>query len=267
MAMVPITMEKVVQMVVRGGHCGKKPVYLDIEQVNDDGVDRCFFRLSMKDRELSRALGRSLKNSTAIEILKQYRDEAVDEVFKTFLANEDPMADAEAVLLDRQKLMARCAVPDVVEIHLPAFQLEGGGQVRSQSMLIMSATRKTMSPCIEATEANFAWLAQACQHDWTQQLRKIKEELPQGTKRNRTMLEVEDLPKLPEPLKYDLSSQGKICIHFYQKVGSAWRKHAKSIGEEVYSGLETQEERDNMVLSLAKIMQNQYQKLQKDPED
>jgi hypothetical protein len=242
-------------LVLQGGHI-KKSMLLPCDYVENTP----FLSLKKSNRQLASALGKpSVKDNwsplTACDVfekMQQLRNDKVDKLIGAKMVSDDPFADASEFKIQasqRHRLFIDCKVPEIVEIELPQFVTAAGKHVGSKQLKIISTWNKRMAPSVEATGPNMDWLLLACQHEgWL--------EKPTSPKRKDIGDDVE-LPELPEPLKYKISTDGVVKIYAYYKSDKRWCKMEKKLDTDTLND-DAIDDKDQLITATAAKMLKLY---------
>jgi len=239
-------------LVLQGGHI-KKSMLLPCDYVENTP----FLSLKKSNRQLASAMGKpcetnkwsSLTGCDVFEKMQQLRNDKVDELIKAKMVSGDPFADAREFNIQarqRHRLFMDCKIPEIIEIELPQFVTAAGKHVGPQQLKIISTWNKLMSPCVEATGPNMDWLLLACQHEgWL--------EKPTSPKRKHIGDDISmELPTLPEPLRYKISTDGAVKIQGYYKSGKRWCRMQKTLDNTFDDA--AIEDKDQLIIAVAAKM-------------
>ena len=244
-------------LVLQGGHI-KKSMLLPCDYVENTP----FLSLKKSNRQLASAMGKPcvtgnfspLTGCDVFEKMQQLRNDKVDELIKAKMVSDDPFADAREFNIQarqRHRLFMDCKIPEIIEIELPQFVTAAGKHVGTQQLKIISTWNKNMSPCVEATGPNMDWLLLACQHEgWL--------EKPTSPKRKHIGDDISmELPTLPEPLRYNISTDGVVKIQGYYKSGKRWCRMMKTIDPVLFDD-DAIEDKDQLIIAVAAKMMKVY---------
>jgi hypothetical protein len=242
-------------LVLQGGHI-KKSMLLPCDYVENTP----FLSLKKSNRQLASAMGKPchtgkwspLTACDVFEKMQQLRNDKVDKLIKAKMVSDDPFADAREFKIQasqRHRLFMDCKVPEIIEIELPQFVTAAGKHVGEKQLKIISTWNKLMSPCVEATGPNMDWLLLACQHEgWL--------EKPTSPKRKDIGDDIE-LPTLPEPLKYKISTDGAVKIYVYYKSDKKWCRMEKKLDTDTFDD-DAIEDKEQLIIAAAAKMLKVY---------
>lgn len=156
---------------------------------------RCFLAMSNNDRDLARAMGMNmnerapLSSQSLFAYLEKMRDDAVDALIRQRDQILDPLADSPDVSspmklpgAGRRQTFDTAAIPQLIDIALPAFVCDDGEQVAARSMAVIATPKRKVLVMIEATAGNLDWCRNAITVDWEmpnkKRVRHSHEEFP-----------------------------------------------------------------------------------------
>ncbi len=87
-----------------------------------------------------------------------------------------------------------------------------------------------MCACIEATVDNIQWFRDACHTTWYEKDTPTKRKAPTADH------DVDHLPVLPKPVKYNMSQYPeKITLYVLYKSTQGWKRHQKSVDTSIFN--------------------------------
>ena len=148
-------------IVISGGIVGRQKLSLQVEKT----IDNTDF-VSMSQRDLKYRFDLPMAAST---YLKNKRDAVIDDLLKTFVRRQDPLAevDVDPIISDRERssLFAEAEVPDIITVTVPETTIGEKVLIRTMFTMLSCSKRSTHVSLVPSHEA-IAWISGAGKCNW-----------------------------------------------------------------------------------------------------